>query len=71
MTTSFDAVELRLEIPRADMAVLDGYCNATGKSRAELVRAILNDWSAARVHEAKIICRVAGVNPFDTEADRK
>lgn len=61
-----DRIELRV-----DVSVLDGYCNATGRSRADVVRCILSDWSLARIHEAKVICRVAGVNPFDAEPGRK
>ena len=66
-----DRIELRVELPSVDVSVLDGYCNATGRSRAEVVRGILCEWSLARVYEAKVICRVAGVNPFDAEPGRK
>lgn len=66
-----DRIELRVELPSVDVSVLDGYCNATGRSRAEVVRGILCEWSLARVHEAKVICRVAGVNPFESEPGRK
>lgn len=71
MTSNPDRIELRVELPAVDVSVLDGYCNATGRSRADVVRSILNDWSVARIHEAKVICRVAGVNPFDAEDGRK
>lgn len=66
-----DRIELRVELPSVDVSVLDGCCNATGRSRADVVRCILSDWSLARIHEAKVICRVAGVNPFDAEPGRK
>jgi len=66
-----DRIELRVELPSVDVSVLDGYCSATGRSRADVVRCILSDWSLARIHEAKVICRVAGVNPFESEPGRK
>ena len=33
--------EIRFELPAADVSVLDGYCSATGKSRTDIMRAIL------------------------------
>ena len=29
--------------------------------------AVLNEWSRDRLHEATLICRVAGVNPMASE----
>lgn len=66
-----DKVKIRFEAPVSDMAVLDGYCSATGKSRTDVPRALLGDWSRDRLHEATLICRVAGVNPMASEGERK
>ena len=63
-------VELRLDVPAHEIAVLDGFCSAQSRSRAEVVREILAKWSAARVHEASLICRVAGINPLAPDAAR-
>lgn len=63
--------ELRVEVPVDDIRVLDGYCTATGKSRTDVMREMLAAWSFQRVHEATLICRVAGVNPFESEGGRK
>lgn len=60
-----------IAIAIAEVAVLDGYCSATGKSRTDVPRALLGDWSRDRPHEATLICRVAGVNPMASEGDRK
>lgn len=66
-----DTAELRLEVPRADLAILDGYCCATGRSRADVVRELLARWSQDKRHEAIIVCRTAGINPLAPEGDRK
>lgn len=66
--TTFDGLdtrttELRVELPREEVAVLDGYCQGTGQDRTKVVRKILRDWSDAKHHEATLIVRVAGRNP--------
>lgn len=66
-----DRAEIRFEAPSLDLAVLDGYCNATGKTRTDVLRTLLNEWSRDRLHEAALICRVAGVNPMASEGERK
>lgn len=62
--------ELRVELPAEEVAVLDGYCQATGKSRAVVVRKLLKDWSDKKRHEAILICRVSGGNPGAPESVR-
>lgn len=56
-------VEVRLELDEARVRVLDGYCSATGKTRTDVIRGLLQEWSSRELHEATLICRVAGVNP--------
>ena len=63
--------EIRFELPASDVSVLDGYCSATGKSRTDIMRNILKDWSDAKLREATLICRVAGVNQAASEYGRK
>ncbi len=55
----------------SDLAVIDGYCNGTGKDRTAVIREILGTWSKEKLHVATLICRVAGVNPMDAEGSRK
>ena len=62
--------ELRLELPASEAAVLDGYTQATGKTRTQVIRDILRLWSEAKHHEAMIILRVAGGNPTQPGAHR-
>lgn len=62
--------ELRLELPADEVAVLDGYTQATGKNRTQVVRDILKLWSEAKLHEATLILRVAGRNPGTSGSDR-
>lgn len=66
-----EMTELRLEVPREDVSVLDGFCAATGRSRSDVIRSLLSSWSRDRLHEAIVICRVAGVNPAESEISRK
>lgn len=63
-------VEIRLELDEARVRVLDGYCSATGKSRSDVLRGLLLEWSGRKLHEATLICRVAGVNPTSPETQR-
>lgn len=62
--------ELRLELPADEVAVLDGYTQATGKTRTQVMRDILKLWSDAKFHEANVILRVAGRNPGTSGSDR-
>jgi len=62
--------EIRFELDAHEVSVLDGYCQATGKSRGEVLRGLLRDWSADQLHVATLICRTAGVNPAQPEAPR-
>ena len=60
--------EIRLEVDHEDVAVLDGYCSATGKSRTDVIRSLLKRWSEAKLHEANIVLRVAGRIPASPES---
>lgn len=63
--------EIRFEASTEEVAVLDGYCSATGKDRTKIMKELLRQWSEAKVHEATIVCRVAGINPTRQEGERK
>lgn len=63
--------ELRVELVPDELTVLDGYVNATGKSRTDVLRQMLAEWSAKKLHESIVVCRVAGINPFAPDSDRK
>lgn len=71
MPMTHDTTELRVELPREELAVIDGYWQATGQDRSKVVRAILREWSERKAHEATFICRTAGINPVAPEAGRK
>lgn len=59
--------EIRAEIPATELAVIDGYCSATGKNRTEIILGLIRDWSNQKLHESIMVCRVAGVNPTSPE----
>jgi hypothetical protein len=64
------STEIRFELPSGDLAVLDGYCNGTGKDRTKVLKEIIASWSAEKLHVSMIVCRVAGVNPQSPEFKR-
>lgn len=55
--------EIRFEAKSDTIAVLDGYCSATGKCRTAFINYLLEQWATAKRYEATIVCRVAGINP--------
>jgi hypothetical protein len=66
-----DKTEVRVELHINDLAVLDGFCNATGKNRTCVISDLLADWAKLKLHESTVICRVAGINPMAPEYDRR
>lgn len=65
-----DRSELRVEVPRDELSVLDGYCSGTGRDRTDVLRMILREWSDKQLHVATVIVRVAGGNPSQSDKDR-
>ena len=63
--------EIRFEAKESTVAVLDGYCSATGKCRTAFINQLLEDWAMQKLHEASVVCRVAGINPIASEVPRK
>lgn len=63
-----NTAEIRFETDQFDLAVLDGYCAATGKNRTDVIRSLLSEWSDKKHHEANLIIRVAGANPNRAES---
>lgn len=63
--------ELRVELPEFTIAVLDGYCSASGKCRTEQVKQILGDWAQHQHHVASVVLKVAGSNPTIPDRERK
>lgn len=63
--------ELRVDVEAETAAVLDGYCSANGKCRTVVVNEVLSKWAKKRVHEARVIVRVAGDKPEVAESERR
>jgi hypothetical protein len=63
MPVDDDSVELRGDVPKNVMAMVDAISNAKRISRMTLVRKILNDWAVKTYHEAMIVERVTKGNP--------
>jgi len=64
--------EVRIEMPAddPDVAILDGYCSATGDTRTGIMRGLLAKWAPEQLHVATIVLRVAGRNPTIPESAR-
>jgi hypothetical protein len=54
--------DLRANITETADQVIEAMSLATGQTKQELVRKILDDWAAARIHEATLITRLAPCN---------
>ena len=65
-----DTVEIRFEVPRELLVTLDAYCQARGTSKTNVMAELLRDWSAMKVHEWTIGCRMLGVNPLAPDRNR-
>lgn len=64
-------VELRGEVPRDVMDVVDAVVQATpGASRMSVVRAVLADWVEREVHKSTLILRVRTGNGNPPEGSR-
>lgn len=63
--------EIRFDAKAETVAVIDGYCSATGKCRTSFINELLEQWAAEKLHEATVICRVAQINPMEVESGRK
>lgn len=63
--------EIRFEDEDETVAVIDGYCSATGKCRTELINLLLKQWARQKLHEASVVMRVAGGNPGRSDGGRK
>ena len=63
-------VELREEIPRDLVDVIDAVSAARGTSRRQMMIDVLHAWASERVHEATVIMRVTRGNPPLAESSR-
>ena len=63
MSRSIEKVELRGQVDKAVMDVLDACSIARGIDRISLVEKVLADWAARKVIEASVLQRIARGNP--------
>lgn len=52
--------EIRFEAKPETVAVLDGYCSATGRCRTAFINALLEEWAQKKLHEASVVLRAGG-----------
>lgn len=62
--------EICFEVESVEASVLDGYCQAKGIKRTQVMRQLLKDWSVEKLHEATLIMRVAGSKPDHAGGNR-
>lgn len=71
MAAAEHLVELRGEVPREFVDVLDAVAQATpGANRMSVLRDVLGDWVERKVHEAILIQRIRGGNGSESEPRR-
>lgn len=66
-----DTTELRAEIPKAVMGVIDAHWMARSDAKASrnsVVNEILNEWATKKWHEASLILQVVPGNPTVAES---
>ena len=63
--------EIRFEADEETVAVIDGYCSATGKCLTEFINLLLKQWAKQKLHEASAVLRAAGGKPGLSDPDRK
>jgi hypothetical protein len=62
--------EVRIDIDAQELAVMDGYIQATGSNRTKIIGDLVKKWAADKLHESIIVCRMARVNPLEQDTDR-
>jgi hypothetical protein len=62
--------EVRIDIDAQELAVMDGYIQATGSNRTKIIGDLVKKWAADKLHESIIVCRMARVNPLERDSDR-
>ena len=60
-------VELRGQIDKAVVDVVDAYSMAAGIDRTSMVERVLSEWAVQRVREASVVQRIARGNPSIAE----
>lgn len=58
-----DDTELRVDIHKTIMGVIDAHWRVRGGSRASVVQKILGDWARLEIHAATVTTRVLRGNP--------
>lgn len=66
-----DTTELRAEIPKSVMGVIDAHWMSRGgakASRNEVVNEILQEWAEKKWHEASLVLQLVPSNPVGVES---
>lgn len=58
-----DTVELRVEVPKSVMAVIDANWMVRGGSRASVVNQVLGNWHMEEIHAASVTMKLQRGNP--------
>jgi hypothetical protein len=62
--------EVRIDIDAQELAVMDGFIQATGSNRTKIIGDLVKKWAADKLHESIVVCRMARINPLERDADR-
>lgn len=58
-----EKTELRVDMPKGVIAVIDAHWMVRGGSRASVVNDVMGKWAALELHAATVTTRVAAGNP--------
>jgi hypothetical protein len=62
--------EVRIDIDAQELAVMDGYIQASGSNRTKIIGELVRKWAADKLHESIVVCRMARINPLATDTER-
>lgn len=63
--------EVRVQLPKQDVEVLDALAFHEGSDRTTIVRTLVRERVEKEIHRAILVCRTAGVDPRSPDADRR
>lgn len=62
--------EVRIDIDAQELAVMDGFIQASGSNRTKIIGDLVKKWAADKLHESIVVCRMARINPLAQDSER-
>ncbi len=61
--------EVRIDIDSSELAVMDGYIQATGSNRTKIIGELVKRWATDELHKSIVVCRMARINPLAVDSE--